>query len=416
MDERLNPAKPGKRLVEIRESVEATEHLADEIEALVARPPVSSRDAARATLRLEAPRIPGGPPLGDHPARLAFLEARETVSRRLGELVAGPRVATVAHLARAFSEAYEARKRSDECLDHDDLELETLELLRHTPAVRQRIAERFARILVDEFQDTNPRQAELVQLLAGERPWLLARPGDGAPAVTVVGDPRQAIYGFRHADVELILQAEREAPADAALRLSTNYRSDAEVLGAIDRAWHRLDPDGHQPVAAHRGPDALPGGEPRVELLITKDDSTDPWDGEALGGRPGRRPVRRWPRRGSWLHGSRSCSSASPSATSPCSREHGGRSSPWPRPWPCSASSRCRMALPDSGSASRSPISSTGCGWCATRRTMPRWSPSSRRRSSASPPMGSPSSGARRRGRGAVRGDRAGRARRAFRR
>ncbi|MBO9533025.1 MAG: UvrD-helicase domain-containing protein [Solirubrobacteraceae bacterium] len=287
VEERINPNKPGKRLSDIRASVEATEGLADEIDALVGRPPVTSREAARATLRLEEPKVPGGAPLGDHPARLGFLEAREAVSRRLGELVAGPRVATVAHLARAFSEAYEARKRADECLDHDDLELETLELLRHEPAVRQRIAERFARILVDEFQDTNPRQAELVQLLAGDRPWLLATPGDGAPAVTVVGDPRQAIYGFRHADVELILAAERDAPAEAALRLSTNYRSDAEVLGAIDRAWARLYPDTHEPVAADRGPDALPGGEPRVELLITKEDSTDPWDGEALGGRPG---------------------------------------------------------------------------------------------------------------------------------
>ncbi|MEH3054784.1 MAG: UvrD-helicase domain-containing protein [Patulibacter minatonensis] len=287
VEEIRNPGRPSKRLTETLESVEQTLRDADAIEALVDRPPVQSRAAARITTALELPKVPGGPPLGtEHPARLAYLDARTELARRLGELVAGPRVATVSELVRAFSVAYEARKRADECLDHDDLELEALRLLREQPSVRERLAQRFARIFVDEFQDTNPRQAQLVELLSGSGPWLQAAPGDGAPAVTVVGDPRQAIYGFRHATVELILGAARDAPPGVALELSTNYRSDAEVLGAIDRAWAGLDP-GHRPVVAHRGPDALPGGAPRVEVLVTKEDRDEPWEGEALGGRPG---------------------------------------------------------------------------------------------------------------------------------
>ncbi len=298
VEEIRNPARPSKRLIETLETVEQIEREADAIERLVARPPVRARDAARATAALESPKVPGGPPLGsDHPARVQFFAARDLVARRLGELVAGPRVALVADLVRRFSEAYERRKRADECLDHDDLELEALQLLREQPAVRARLTERFARVFVDEFQDTNPRQAQLVALLAGEDPqapraagdgpaWLRGRPGDGTPAVTVVGDPRQAIYGFRHASVELIRNAAAAAPPGVALELSTNYRSDAEVLGAIDRAWASFDP-GHAPVRAHRGPDALPDGQPRVEVLITKDDRNDPWSGELLGGQPG---------------------------------------------------------------------------------------------------------------------------------
>lgn len=289
-DELRNPARPSKRLAETIEIVDEVLAAADGIERLVDHPPVHAREAARAVSRLEARTPHRGAPLGkEHPALVDFLDARATLARRLGELVAGPRVATVAHLARAFSEAYERRKRGDECLDHDDLELEALELLRREPAVRAQLAQRFARIFVDEFQDTSPRQAELVELLTGDRPWAQVAPGDGLPAVTVVGDPRQAIYGFRYASVDLIRDAERHAPAGVALQLSANYRSDAEVLGAIDRAFSRLDPD-HQPVDAQRGPEPLPGGEARVEVLITRDDRADPWDGEALGGRPGEEP------------------------------------------------------------------------------------------------------------------------------
>jgi ATP-dependent exoDNAse (exonuclease V) beta subunit len=298
VEEIRNPSRPSKRLIETLATVEQIEREAEAIERLIARPPVRARDAARATAALELPKVPGGAPLGtDHPARVQFFAARELVARRLGELVAGPRVAIVAELVRRFSEAYERRKRADECLDHDDLELEALQLLREQPAVRARLTERFARVFVDEFQDTNPRQAQLVALLSGEDPeqprsaeqgpaWLHGAPGDGTPAVTVVGDPRQAIYGFRHASVELIRGAAAAAPPGVALELSTNYRSDAEVLGAIDRAWASLDPE-HAPVRAHRGPDALPDGAPRVEVLITKEDRTDPWEGELLGGHPG---------------------------------------------------------------------------------------------------------------------------------
>lgn len=200
----------------------------------------------------------------------ALIGARDAVVRRMAEHTAGPRVRLLADLVRRFSHDYEAAKRRNELLDFDDLELEALQLLREDDDVRLRLVERFERILVDEFQDTNPRQAELVDLLAGGPMWIPVG-GDGRPAVTVVGDPRQAIYGFRHADVELIGEAADRIDDEGALRLSTNYRSDAEVLTAIDEAFAKLDPE-HEPVRAHRGPDRLPSGDARVELLITKEE------------------------------------------------------------------------------------------------------------------------------------------------
>ncbi len=220
-----------------------------------------------AAVEAEKPKAGVPVPRAEHNALLA---ARDAVVRRLAEHVAGPRVRLLGDLVRRFSHAYEDAKRHNELLDFDDLELEALQLLREDDDVRLRLVERFERILVDEFQDTNPRQAELVDLLAGGPTWIPVG-GDGRPAVTVVGDPRQAIYGFRHADVELIGGAAERIADEGSMRLSTNYRSDAEVLSAIDEAFGTLDPD-HEPVTAFRGPDRLASGEARVELLITKEE------------------------------------------------------------------------------------------------------------------------------------------------
>lgn len=232
----------------------------------------------------------GQPIAKDNERHVALVTARERLLAALEEVAAAPRVALLADLAASFSRRYEVLKRRVELLDFDDLELEALQLLRENEPVRRLLTERFTRVLVDEFQDTNPRQAELVDLLAGGEPggpWA-QQSGEGRPAVTVVGDPRQAIYGFRYADVGLIAAAARRIGDDGQLRLSTNYRSDAEVLGAIDAAFTALDP-AHEAVDAHRGPDRFAHGEARVELLVTKEAKEDSWDAVSLGARPGER-------------------------------------------------------------------------------------------------------------------------------
>lgn len=262
-------SNPLKSLVDRLEIASDVLELAERVRVAATARTLEPVLVAELSTGLEAckPRKGSPVPPEEHDALIA---ARDAVVRRLAEHIAGPRVALLADLVRRFSYAYQDAKRANELLDFDDLELEALQLLREDDDVRVRLTDRFERILVDEFQDTNPRQAELVDLLAGGPMWIPVG-GDGRPAVTVVGDPRQAIYGFRHADVALIGEAAERIADEGALRLSTNYRSDAEVLTAIDEAFAKLDPD-HEPVRAHRGPDRLPSGEARVELLVTKEE------------------------------------------------------------------------------------------------------------------------------------------------
>ncbi len=265
---RANPSKSLVERLEITEEIATHAQSTAELAVADDLGPVQVA-ALQAALEARKPRA-GNPMPPDHEELAQLLDARTALVRRLAEHVAAPRVLLLADLVRRFSHGYEAAKRRHELLDFDDLELEALQLLREDDDVRVRLVERFERILVDEFQDTNPRQAELVDYLAGGPMWIPIG-GDGRPAVTVVGDPRQSIYGFRHADVQLISGAADRIDAEGTLRLSTNYRSDAEVLSAIDEAFAKLDPS-HEPVNAHRGPDRLPAGQARVEMLITKEE------------------------------------------------------------------------------------------------------------------------------------------------
>src|SRR5690606_11879254 len=90
-----------------------------------------------------------------------------------------------------------------------------------------------------------------------------------------------------HADVELIKHAELALPEPARLRLTTNYRSQAEILSVIDDAFARLEDD-HAAVTAGRTDSApLEDGDARVELLVTKEDPNDPWCEVELGAAAG---------------------------------------------------------------------------------------------------------------------------------
>jgi ATP-dependent helicase/nuclease subunit A len=168
-----------------------------------------------------------------------------------------------------YGERYEAGKRRRSGLDFEDLELIARDLLVAEPALREQYAERFAHVLVDEFQDTNPLQNELLEQL-------------GRDNLFRVGDERQSIYGFRHADVEVFRGHWDEAAADGrAESITVNFRSRGEVLDAIDlafeRAWEDFEPLREAPGAR----EAAPALEPCVELLVT-DRHKKRWD-EALG-------------------------------------------------------------------------------------------------------------------------------------
>ncbi len=118
-------------------------------------------------------------------------------------------------------QVYQRVLRARGALDFDDLLLETLRLFDEHPDVLHRYQERFAHILVDEYQDTNHAQYLLVRALAGRH-----------RNVTVVGDDDQSIYKFRGADTRNILEFERDYPDATVVTLEQNYRSTKTILAA----------------------------------------------------------------------------------------------------------------------------------------------------------------------------------------
>jgi DNA helicase II / ATP-dependent DNA helicase PcrA len=117
---------------------------------------------------------------------------------------------------------YQATLANESLLDFDDLLFFAVKLLRPTD-ILAKYQNRFRHILVDEYQDTNTAQYMMVKLLAGAR-----------QSVTAVGDDYQAIYGWRGADYQNILDFQKDYPDAKIVKLETNYRSTQKILDAAD--------------------------------------------------------------------------------------------------------------------------------------------------------------------------------------
>jgi len=138
-------------------------------------------------------------------------------------------------------DAYESLKTRAGKLDFLDLLLRARDLVRGHPEVRRELQARFTHIFVDEFQDTDPLQAEILLLLccgdAEHADWtnVVPRPGK----LFLVGDPKQSIYRFRRADVALYEQVKRRLVAHGAevLHLVTSFRGTPTIQGAVNAAF-----------------------------------------------------------------------------------------------------------------------------------------------------------------------------------
>lgn len=119
---------------------------------------------------------------------------------------------------------YDERKRASRLVDFDDLLLFWLKLLESDGQTLTLLQNRFRFILVDEYQDTNPLQAKILDLLAEKHRSLF-----------VVGDDSQSIYSFRGAHVENILTFSERYPEARTFRLETNYRSTPSILDLANR-------------------------------------------------------------------------------------------------------------------------------------------------------------------------------------
>ena len=126
-------------------------------------------------------------------------------------------------VARCY-EMYQKELRRNQCLDFDDLIMLTIRLFQDNPEILQYYQRKFHYIHVDEYQDTNHAQYTLVNLLAA-----------GFRNLCVVGDADQSIYGWRGADMQNILDFEKDYPDAQTILLEQNYRSTQNILSAANQ-------------------------------------------------------------------------------------------------------------------------------------------------------------------------------------
>ncbi|MDA8368737.1 MAG: UvrD-helicase domain-containing protein [Nocardiopsaceae bacterium] len=155
-------------------------------------------------------------------ARQLEVATETTGSEREGRRLLARREA--AQEAREDS-AYERRLRELDLVDFTDLIALPVRLLSADPELADRYRQRWPWISVDEYQDIDETQYALLRLITGN-----------SGNVTAIGDPDQAIYGFRGADVGFFLRFTEDFPAAATIQLTRNYRSNATIVAAATQA------------------------------------------------------------------------------------------------------------------------------------------------------------------------------------
>jgi DNA helicase II / ATP-dependent DNA helicase PcrA len=157
------------------------------------------------------------------------------ISRAKNELIGPDEYPTTSYrdeiVKRVYVE-YQKRLIASNAVDFDDILVYTARLLEDNPTVRDKYAQRFRHVLVDEFQDTNLAQYALVRQLASFHKNIFC-----------VGDPDQSIYAWRGADWRNVQRFEQDFPDAQTILLEQNYRSRQNILnaamGVINRARHR---------------------------------------------------------------------------------------------------------------------------------------------------------------------------------
>lgn len=125
---------------------------------------------------------------------------------------------------REIYEGYEEKLHQNRWIDFDDILVYTYELLKEREDIRAAWQQKFAYILIDEFQDINRIQYEIVKMLAG-----------GTQNLFVVGDDDQSIYRFRGAKPEIMLGFSKDFPKAEQVILNTNYRSGEPIVETAER-------------------------------------------------------------------------------------------------------------------------------------------------------------------------------------
>ncbi len=163
------------------------------------------------------------------------------------------------------ADEYAQQKRSEGQLDFDDLLCLARNLLRDNESVRRRAMRGIELLMVDEFQDTDPVQADLVRLLCGDRL------SDGR--LFLVGDAKQSIYRFRRADPRVFAALRNDLTAEGRLPLTTNFRSQPAILRFVNYTF-AAEMDEYESLVPLDPQQLSP--EPSVEFLFSiSEDKSD---------------------------------------------------------------------------------------------------------------------------------------------
>ncbi len=209
---------------------------------------LADRDPERLEARLWTLRLDRWLYVRRGPAGARFEERCDAFREALEALREGVGAELAARLQQELwpcLERYEQAKRETGQLDFLDLLLRTRDLLAQDASIRTSLQRRFSHVFIDEFQDTDPLQAEILLLLCADDPAettlerLRPRPGK----LFLVGDPKQSIYRFRRADVRLYQSLRERLVAQQAatdLSLTTSFRAVPELQRAINAAFAPL--------------------------------------------------------------------------------------------------------------------------------------------------------------------------------
>lgn len=147
-------------------------------------------------------------------------------------------------LLRPAAAEFAEERRVNGTLTFEDLLVCARDMLRDHPNVRRYFQRRFTHVLVDEFQDTDPVQAEVLMYLTGaeveERNWRKLHPGAGS--LFIVGDPKQSIYRFRRADITTYLEVKKQIRESGGevQQLFTSFRSVPAICTFVNDAFKTM--------------------------------------------------------------------------------------------------------------------------------------------------------------------------------
>ena len=264
-----------RRFPDLRANRAAIETAFDDVDALALAAEMGNRSGADRAIKVGNSGRKANWRIDVTDVRAAFADLRATIDATVAAVTGAALAHVAARIGRFVLDAAEERREVGR-LEFHDLLVRARRLLRDPDTgweVRSALAERYPRLLLDEFQDTDPIQIELATLIASDeravagKAWdeLDVRPG----SLFLVGDPKQSIYRFRRADIGVFLAA-RDRVTDRPA-LTVNFRTTAPIIDWVNHVFAtliRFEP-GSQPeyvaLSAHRD-EAAPNG-PSVGVL-----------------------------------------------------------------------------------------------------------------------------------------------------